>query len=80
MQSTELPRSTFQVQYTTKCNNFFCVISLAEYINAKLYEKGCDEIDDLEKYIPNDIEVKHAVEAWKVACQKSEDYHQRMQP
>jgi hypothetical protein len=54
--------------------------SLSQYINAKLDEKECDQIDGLEDYIPQDIQVKHAVEAWKVACQKSEDYHSRMQP
>ena len=53
--------------------------SLSEYINAKLEGKDCDVIDGLEEYIPEDIKVEHAVEAWKVACQKSEDYHSRMQ-
>ncbi len=53
--------------------------SLSDYINAKLEERGCDVIDGLEDYIQKDIQVKHAVEAWKVACKKSEDYHSRMQ-
>ena len=53
--------------------------SLSDYINAKLEEKGCDIIDGLEEFVPEDIEVQHAVEVWKVACQKSEDYHSRLQ-
>jgi hypothetical protein len=53
--------------------------SLSAYINAKLYEKDGDVIDGLDEYIPKDIKVEHAVEAWKVACKKSEDYHLRMQ-
>ena len=54
--------------------------SLSQYINAKLGEKGCDEIESLKEYIPEDIQVQHAVDAWKVACQKSEGYHLRMRP
>ena len=53
---------------------------LAEYVNTKLYEKECDEIEGLEEYIPDEIQVQHAVKAWKVACKKSEDYSSRMQP
>ena len=59
---------------------FSSLHSLAEYVNIKLYEKECDEIEGLEEYIPEEIQVQHAVEAWKVACKKSEDYHSRMQP
>ncbi|CAB4012406.1 Hypothetical predicted protein [Paramuricea clavata] len=44
--------------------------SLSAYINAKLFEKDCDVIDGLEEYIPKDIKVEHAVEAWKVACKR----------
>jgi hypothetical protein len=53
--------------------------SLSQYINAKLDEKQCDVIDGLEKYIQEDIKVEHAVEAWKVACQKRDNYHSKMQ-
>ena len=53
--------------------------SLSQYVNAKLDELECVLIDDLEEYIPEDITVEHAVEAWKIACQKSEDYHSRLQ-
>ena len=48
-------------------------------MNAKLEEKNCAIIDGLKECIPEDIEVKHAVDAWKVACQKNEDYHSRLQ-
>ena len=61
---------------TKKINASF---SLSDYINAKLEEKECDIIDGLENCVPADIEVKHAVEVWKIACQKSEDHHSRLQ-
>jgi hypothetical protein len=54
--------------------------SLSDYINLQLDTKQCEKIDGLEEHIPQDIQVQHAVDAWKVACQKSEDYHSRMQP
>ena len=60
---------------------FFHLFSLSQYINAKLDEKGCDEIEGLEEYIPEEIQVKHAVETWKVAYKKSENYYsERMSP
>jgi hypothetical protein len=57
----------------------FNYFSLSEYINAKLDEKGCDVINGLGEYVSDDIKVEHAVEAWKVACRKSEDYHSMLQ-
>ena len=53
--------------------------SLSQYMNAKLDELEREIIDDLEEYIPEEITVEHAVAAWKIACQKSEDYHLRLQ-
>ena len=57
----------------------YASFSLSQYMNAKLEEKNCAIIDGLKECIPEDIEVKHAVDAWKVACQKNEDYHSRLQ-
>ncbi|XP_046861643.1 E3 ubiquitin-protein ligase RNF213-like [Xenia sp. Carnegie-2017] len=51
---------------------------LAEYINAKLERDGCEIIKDLEESLPDEITVAHAVEAWKLACQKSDDYNSKM--
>ena len=55
-------------------------IRLSQYLNAKLEQNGRNEFEDIDKYIPEDILLEHAVETWKIACQKSEDYHERMQP
>ncbi|XP_028416581.1 E3 ubiquitin-protein ligase RNF213-like [Dendronephthya gigantea] len=52
---------------------------LSQYMNAKLDELNREVIDALEEYIPEDITVEHAVEAWKIACRKSEDYHLRLE-
>ena len=60
-------------------STMLCHFSLSEYINTKLEAEEREPFDGLEEYITEDITVKHAVEAWKVACQKSEDYHSRMQ-
>ena len=57
----------------------FNYFRLSDYLNAKLDEKGSDEIVDLDQYLPQDILLEHAVETWKIACQKSEDYYNRAQ-
>ncbi|XP_046860854.1 E3 ubiquitin-protein ligase RNF213-like [Xenia sp. Carnegie-2017] len=51
---------------------------LAEYINAMLEQDGCEIIKDLEESLPNEVTVAHAVEAWKLACQKSDDYNSKI--
>ena len=48
-------------------------IRLSQYLNAKLEQNGRNEFEDIDKYIPEDILLEHAVETWKIACQKSED-------
>ena len=58
---------------------FIGLFSLWQCVNIRLEAEEREPFDGLEEYIPEDITVKHAVEAWKVACQKSEDYHSRMQ-
>ena len=42
-----------------------------------LEQDGCDVIKDLEERLPDEITVANSVEAWKLACQKSDDYHSR---
>ena len=56
----------------------FLLYSLAEYINAMLEQDGCEIIKDLEESLPDEVTVAHAVEAWKLACQKSDDYNSKM--
>ena len=46
---------------------------------AKLEEKGWKMFDNLNEYIPMDITVRHAVETWRVACEKSQYYHSGIQ-
>ena len=55
------------------------LFSLSQYINTRLEEQGRDIIVDLDKHVPEDITVRHAVASWKVACQKSENYHSKLQ-
>ena len=43
-----------------------------------LEQDGCEIIKDLEESLPDDVTVAHAVEAWKLACQKSDDYNSKM--
>ena len=45
--------------------------SLSNYLE----EKHIEEFVDISEYLPQDILLEHTVETWKIACQKSEDYH-----
>ncbi|XP_046861644.1 E3 ubiquitin-protein ligase rnf213-alpha-like [Xenia sp. Carnegie-2017] len=47
---------------------------LAEYINRKLEQDGCTLIEDLRENLPDEVTVAHAVDAWRLAYEKS-DYH-----
>ena len=53
--------------------------SLWQYVNIKLEAEEREAFESLDEYIPKDITVRHAVEAWTVVCQKSEEYHLMMQ-
>ena len=49
--------------------------SLSNYLEVILEEKHIEEFVDISEYLPQDILLEHTVETWKIACQKSEDYH-----
>ena len=49
--------------------------SLSNYLEVILEEKHIEEFVDISQYLPQDILLEHTVETWKIACQKSEDYH-----
>ena len=44
----------------------------------KLEEKGSGEIENLSEHIPDDIVLEHAVETWKLACEISKGYNERV--
>ena len=59
----------------TKILFFRISSSLSNYLEVILEEKHIEEFVDISEYLPQDILLEHTVETWKIACQKSEDYH-----
>ena len=59
----------------TKILFFRISSSLSNYLEVILEEKHIEEFVDISQYLPQDILLEHTVETWKIACQKSEDYH-----